>query len=281
MSYQYHDSLEGLLLGKNTKYHDQYDITLLQRISRSIHRESLGYSLEKLPFEGGDIWTFYELSWLNTKGLPQVAIAYVEVDAWSNNLIESKSLKLYLNSFNQTIFSDWGAVQNTLQRDLADCAQGKVTVQLTTLNSSEVHPVIKFNGECIDDQSIEISDYEFNSELLKNAVDKAHVVEKTLLSHLLKSNCPITNQPDWGSIMIRYRGPYINIEALLRYLIAFRHHNDFHEQCVERIFRDIQRFCYPEVLSIYARYTRRGGLDINPWRTNTKFIVPKGRLVRQ
>ncbi|MEG2041180.1 MAG: NADPH-dependent 7-cyano-7-deazaguanine reductase QueF, partial [Hafnia sp.] len=264
MSYQDHKALSGLTLGKETEYRDQYDATLLQPVPRSMNREPLGLYPETLPFRGGDIWTLYELSWLNAKGLPQVAIADVELDAFSHNLIESKSFKLYLNSFNQTRFADWNEVQTTLQRDLAHCAQGNVSVQLMSLDSVEGQAIASFDGECIDHQDIEITHYEFNAELLKNAANKQAIVEETLVSHLLKSNCLITHQPDWGSVMIQYRGPKIDREALLRYLVSFRHHNEFHEQCVERIFCDIQRFCQPETLSVYARYTRRGGLDINP-----------------
>lgn len=281
MSYQDHKALSGLTLGKATEYRDQYDATLLQPVPRSMNREPLGLYPETLPFRGGDIWTLYELSWLNAKGLPQVAIADVELDAFSHNLIESKSFKLYLNSFNQTRFADCNEVQATLQRDLAHCAQGNVSVQLMSLDSVEGQAIASFDGECIDHQDIEITHYEFNAELLKNAANKQAIVEETLVSHLLKSNCLITHQPDWGSVMIQYRGPKIDREALLRYLVSFRHHNEFHEQCVERIFCDIQRFCQPETLSVYARYTRRGGLDINPWRTNTPFVAPKSRLVRQ
>ncbi|KID04346.1 7-cyano-7-deazaguanine reductase [Hafnia alvei] len=281
MSYQDHQALAGLTLGKATEYRDSYDASLLQPVPRSMNREPLGLYPDSLPFTGGDIWTLYELSWLNAKGLPQVAIADVELDAFSQNLIESKSFKLYLNSFNQTRFANWDDVQTTLQRDLSHCAQGDVRVQLMKLDEVEGQPIAAFSGECIDNLDIEIDSYEFDAELLKNAADPQNVIEETLVSHLLKSNCLITHQPDWGSVMIQYRGPAINREALLRYLVSFRHHNEFHEQCVERIFCDIQRFCQPETLSVYARYTRRGGLDINPWRTNTPFVAPKGRLVRQ
>jgi len=196
------------------------------------------------------------------------------------NLVESKSFKLYLNSFNQTRFDSWDDVQRTLERDLSACAQGNVTVALYRLNELEGQPIAHFHGACIDDQDIEIDNYEFSTDYLENATG-GKVVEETLVSHLLKSNCLITHQPDWGSVQIQYRGPKIDREKLLRYLVSFRHHNEFHEQCVERIFNDIQRFCQPEKLSVYARYTRRGGLDINPWRTNTDFAPAIGRLVRQ
>ncbi|MCG7782046.1 NADPH-dependent 7-cyano-7-deazaguanine reductase QueF [Lelliottia amnigena] len=280
MSYENHQALTGLTLGKTTDYHDTYDASLLQGVPRSLNRDPLGLSADALPFVGGDIWTLYELSWLNARGLPQVAVGHVELDYASVNLVESKSFKLYLNSFNQTRFDSWDDVQRTLERDLSACAQGNVTVALYRLNELEGQPIAHFHGACIDDQDIEIDNYEFSTDYLENATG-GKVVEETLVSHLLKSNCLITHQPDWGSVQIQYRGPKIDREKLLRYLVSFRHHNEFHEQCVERIFNDIQRFCQPEKLSVYARYTRRGGLDINPWRTNTDFAPAIGRLVRQ
>ncbi|MBL5885217.1 NADPH-dependent 7-cyano-7-deazaguanine reductase QueF [Lelliottia aquatilis] len=280
MSYENHQALSGLTLGKTTAYRDTYDASLLQGVPRSLNRDPLGLKADTLPFVGGDIWTLYELSWLNARGLPQVAVGHVELDYASLNLVESKSFKLYLNSFNQTQFDSWEDVQRTLERDLSACAQGKVTVALYRLNELEGQPVAHFHGTCIDDQDISIESYEFSTDYLHNAAGEK-VVEETLVSHLLKSNCLITHQPDWGSVQIQYRGPKIDREKLLRYLVSFRHHNEFHEQCVERIFNDIQRFCQPEKLSVYARYTRRGGLDINPWRTNTDFVPATGRLVRQ
>ncbi|WNN43540.1 NADPH-dependent 7-cyano-7-deazaguanine reductase QueF [Winslowiella toletana] len=275
-----HQALHGLTLGKATEYHDSYDASLLQAVPRSMNREPLGLYPDYLPFSGADIWTLYELSWLNNKGVPQVAIGEVVLNASSLNLIESKSFKLYLNSFNQTPFADWGEVRQTLERDLSACAQGDVSVALFRLQEIEGQPMGHFDGNCIDEQDITIDNYQFNADYLENATS-SEVVSETLVSHLLKSNCLITNQPDWGSVQIRYRGPRIDREALLRYLVSFRHHNEFHEQCVERIFNDIQRFCQPETLSVYARYTRRGGLDINPWRSNCDFIPSHSRLVRQ
>ncbi|MGK3358683.1 NADPH-dependent 7-cyano-7-deazaguanine reductase QueF [Enterobacter kobei] len=280
MSYENHQALTGLTLGKSTDYRDAYDASLLQGVPRSLNRDPLGLHADALPFVGGDIWTLYEISWLNARGLPQVAVGHVELDYASQNLVESKSFKLYLNSFNQTKFNHWDEVQQTLERDLTACAQGHVSVSLYRLHELEGQPIAHFNGTCIDDQDIEVENYEFSADYLENAAS-GKVVEETLVSHLLKSNCLITHQPDWGSVQIQYRGPKIDREKLLRYLVSFRHHNEFHEQCVERIFSDIQRFCQPEKLSVYARYTRRGGLDINPWRTNTDFVPATGRLVRQ
>ncbi|WP_312118121.1 NADPH-dependent 7-cyano-7-deazaguanine reductase QueF [Pantoea vagans] len=273
-------ALSNLTLGKPTAYHDRYDNSLLQAVPRSLNREPLGLFPDSLPFTGSDIWTLYELSWLNSKGLPQVAVGEVVLDAQSRNLIESKSFKLYLNSFNQTRFADWGEVRQTLERDLSACAEGEARVALFRLNEIEGQPIGHFEGCCIDEQDIAIDDYRFNADYLADAAG-SEIVEETLVSHLLKSNCLITNQPDWGSVMIRYKGPRIAREALLRYLVSFRQHNEFHEQCVERIFNDVMRFCHPEALTVYARYTRRGGLDINPWRTNVPFSPGFSRLVRQ
>lgn len=278
--YQDNQALAQLTLGKPTPYRDNYDPTLLQAVPRSMNREPLGLFPESIPFHGADIWTMYELSWLNARGVPQVAIGHVSLDATSENLIESKSFKLYLNSFNQTRFADWESVQKTLQQDLSACANGDIDVVLHPLHNFNQQPIAEFAGKCIDNQDIEIDDYQFSRDYLNNAAIGPDV-EETLVSHLLKSNCLITNQPDWGSVMIRYKGARIDQEKLLRYLVSFRHHNEFHEQCVERIFNDLMTLCAPEKLTVYARYTRRGGLDINPWRSNEEFTPAIGRLARQ
>ncbi|MBD2802022.1 NADPH-dependent 7-cyano-7-deazaguanine reductase QueF [Xenorhabdus sp. M] len=278
--YQDNEALTQLTLGKPTPYKDSYDPTLLQAVPRSLNREPLELYPDNLPFHGADIWTLYELSWLNTRGVPQVAIGHVSLDASSENLIESKSFKLYLNSLNQTRFDNWEAVQKTLQKDLAACANGGIEVVLHPLHNFNQQPIAEFAGECIDNQDIDIDDYQFDLNYLNGAAT-GPLVEETLVSHLLKSNCLITNQPDWGSVMIHYQGAKINQEKLLRYLVSFRHHNEFHEQCVERIFNDLMTLCSPEKLTVYARYTRRGGLDINPWRSNDVFTPATGRLARQ
>lgn len=278
--YSNHQALADLTLGQPTEYQDCYNPALLQAVPRSLNRQPLGINEDALPFHGADLWTLYELSWLNSKGLPQVAVGEVSVDADSVNLIESKSFKLYLNSFNQTRFADWGEVRQTLERDLAACAMGKVSVALFRLQEVEGQPIGHLEGTCIDEQDITIDSYTFDSSHLLQATSSA-VVQEQLVSHVLKSNCLITSQPDWGSVMISYRGPRIQREALLRYLVSFRLHNEFHEQCVERIFNNILRFCQPESLTVYARYTRRGGLDINPWRSNQLFFPGRSRLVRQ
>ncbi|MBG3013203.1 NADPH-dependent 7-cyano-7-deazaguanine reductase QueF [Proteus faecis] len=278
--YQGDKSLEALSLGKETQYHDQYDAGLLQGVPRSLNRDSLSLTAENLPFHGGDIWTMYELSWLNSKGLPQVAIGHVELDATTENLIESKSFKLYLNSFNQTRFESWDIVEKTLLNDLTTCAKGKVNLTIYPLSHFTSQPIVDFAGECIDEQDIEIDNYQFDVQWLNESTTDT-LVEETLVSHLLKSNCLITNQPDWGSVAIQYKGKKIDREKLLRYLVSFRQHNEFHEQCVERIFHDIMQLCTPETLTVYARYTRRGGLDINPWRSNCEFVPEISRLARQ
>ncbi|ROV59877.1 NADPH-dependent 7-cyano-7-deazaguanine reductase QueF [Vibrio ponticus] len=257
--------LAGLTLGQKTEYASQYNPSLLQPVPRSLNRDDLELG-DSLPFKGCDIWTLYELSWLNDKGLPQVAVGEVSIPATSANLIESKSFKLYLNSFNQTRFSSWDDVEKTLVKDLSACAGEEVSVTVRSVVDYTDSLIVTMQGDCIDEQDIEITSYEFDASLLANAAGK-EVVEEALHSHLLKSNCLITNQPDWGSVEIQYQGQKINREALLRYIVSFREHNEFHEQCVERIFTDIMKYCQPEKLTVYARYTRRGGLDINPFRS--------------
>ena len=279
MNYQ-DNSLKSLKLGQKTEYASQYDRTLLQPVPRALNRDGLGIT-QNQPFTiGADIWTAYEISWLNEKGLPQVAIADIYLDYQSQNLIESKSFKLYLNSFNQSKFADFNAVQQTMQRDLSECAQGDVKVRLNPVAVYDSQKIDHLQGDCIDEQDIEITSYEFNADWLKDCVSD-EIVEEKLVSHLLKSNCLITNQPDWGTLHIHYVGNKIDHEKLLRYVVSFRQHNEFHEQCVERIFCDLIHYAKPEKLSVYARYTRRGGLDINPFRSNFENLPENLRLARQ
>jgi 7-cyano-7-deazaguanine reductase len=228
------------------------------------------------------LWNLYELSWLNNSGLPVVAVAEVKVAADSRCLIESKSFKLYLNSFNQSHFADAATVEQTLAKDLKNCAEGDVEVSLIPIDSAYNNSALP--GINIDQQDIYIDEYQLKPSLLEAAANPQQQVSEKLNSHLLKSNCLITNQPDWASLYIDYQGPKINREALLRYLVSFRQHNEFHEQCVERIFCDIMHYCKPNELTVYARYTRRGGLDINPMRTNAANAEQKlgnWRLLRQ
>lgn len=279
MNYQ-DNSLKSLKLGQKTEYASQYDRTLLQPVPRALNRDGLGIT-QNQPFTiGADIWTAYEISWLNEKGLPQVAIADIYLDYQSQNLIESKSFKLYLNSFNQSKFANFNAVQQTMQRDLSECAQGDVKVRLNPVAVYDSQKIDHLQGDCIDEQDIEITSYEFNADWLKDCVSD-EIVEEKLVSHLLKSNCLITNQPDWGTLHIHYVGNKIDHEKLLRYVVSFRQHNEFHEQCVERIFCDLMHYAKPEKLTVYARYTRRGGLDINPFRSNFENLPENLRLARQ
>ncbi|MEH8152441.1 NADPH-dependent 7-cyano-7-deazaguanine reductase QueF [Aeromonas caviae] len=271
-------ALQGLSLGQQSAYISQYTPSLLQPVPRSLNRDDLGLRGE-LPFQGCDVWTLYELSWLNAKGKPVVAIGEVFVPATSPNLIESKSFKLYLNSFNQTSCDSLEAVQALLVQDLSGCAGAPVSVTLFTLDQAP-HQITQLPGECIDSLDIEVDGYEFDETLLQGAAGR-EIVEETLHSHLLKSNCLVTSQPDWGSVVIHYRGPRLDREKLLRYLISFRQHNEFHEQCIERIFTDLKHFCAPEQLTVHARYTRRGGLDINPFRSDWESVPANLRLIRQ
>ncbi|MDX7716595.1 NADPH-dependent 7-cyano-7-deazaguanine reductase QueF [Aeromonas caviae] len=271
-------ALQGLSLGQQSAYISQYTPSLLQPVPRSLNRDDLGLRGE-LPFQGCDVWTLYELSWLNAKGKPVVAIGEVFVPATSPNLIESKSFKLYLNSFNQTRCDSLEAVQALLVQDLSGCAGAPVSVTLFTLDQAP-HQIAQLPGECIDNLDIEVDGYEFDATLLQGAAGR-EIVEETLHSHLLKSNCLVTSQPDWGSVVIHYRGPRLDREKLLRYLISFRQHNEFHEQCIERIFTDLKHFCAPEQLTVHARYTRRGGLDINPFRSDWEPVPANQRLIRQ
>jgi len=253
-------------LGKKVDYQDHYDPSLLFPIPRRVKREEIGVDEARLPFRGVDIWNGYELSWLNARGKPQIAIATFAIPAESPCLIESKSFKLYLNTFNQTRLDDDRALVDCLTRDLSQAAGAPVAVALTRPADFAAERFAELPGESIDGLDIAVDDYSPDPSRLH--AEAGDVVEETLCSDLLKSNCLVTGQPDWGSVTLHYRGARIDREGLLRYLIGFRQHNEFHEQCVERIFTDVLRQCRPETLTVYARYTRRGGLDINPWRSN-------------
>lgn len=280
MTKSHADVLAALSLGKITDYIDHYTPSLLQAVPRSLGRQSLGLAEASLPFVGQDIWHGYELSWLNAKGKPMVALATFIVPYNSPNLIESKSFKLYLNSFNQSRFADLGLVYQALQQDLSACAGKPVQVSLHNVSEIMTFQPTWIPGVCLDELDISIEQYQYDPGLLALAPVRGKVEEK-LHSHLLKSNCLITSQPDWASVFIHYRGAAISHEALLKYLISFRSHNEFHEQCIERIFIDIWQAAKPEFLAVYARYTRRGGLDINPLRSSEPYTAPNIRLSRQ
>jgi 7-cyano-7-deazaguanine reductase len=267
-------------LGKSSAYRTDYAPELLFPIPRQQKRDELGIS-GTLPFFGVDIWNAYEISWLNLRGKPQVAIATITVPADSPNIVESKSFKLYLNSFNQTRLANTEALLTLLRADLSAAVGAPVHIALATPETFNQVKMGELDGLLLDRLDIEVENYSPAPDLLTANFDET-MVEETLTSHLLKSNCLVTGQPDWASVQIHYVGPQINQEALLRYLIGFREHNEFHEQCVERIFIDVLRHCKPTKLAVYARYTRRGGLDINPWRSNFSGAPPRNlRTARQ
>jgi len=265
-------------LGQPTLYADQYDAALLFPIARAPQRTELGIGTA-LPFLGADLWTAFELSWLNLRGKPQVALAHITVPCESVNIIESKSLKLYLGSFNNTRFPDAAEVLSRLRADLTEAAwrggivQSSVGVRLVAPELFEREPIEELDGLSLDRLELDCDRYTPAPELLSAATEEAPVTE-VLTSNLLRSNCPVTDQPDWGSVQISYSGPQIDQAGLLRYIISFRNHQGFHEHCVERMFIDIQARCRPHKLSVYARYTRRGGLDINPFRTSYPQALP-------
>ncbi len=268
-------------LGRRVEYSNRYEPSLLYSIEREEKRRELGIDTE-FKFSGEDIWNAYEISWLNLSGVPQVAIGEFRVPSSSPKIIESKSLKLYLNSFNQSTFGSLSAVEATIQTDLMEMANSDIEVKLSNVDSDDNQTITSFDALCIDDCDIKITDYNYNPNLLAlTDTSSLELVDEKLCSHLLKSNCLITNQPDWASILIEYKGRKISHSSLLRYLVSFRTHNEFHEQCVERIFCDLMNSCKPQELTVYARYTRRGGLDINPWRSNCLSTMDNIRLSRQ
>nr|WP_284732826.1 NADPH-dependent 7-cyano-7-deazaguanine reductase QueF [Larsenimonas rhizosphaerae] len=265
-------------LGRSSAYPEQYDPTLLFPIERILNRAALGLDRDVLPFVGEDEWQAFELSWLNARGKPIVAIARFNVPAASPRLIESKSWKLYLNSFNQTRFGSSVEVRDCLMRDLSHAAGAEVSVALFGVEDVLLAPS-PLPGECLDDLDIDVATYTPDPSLLHTRGD---IVEETLHSHLLKSNCPVTGQPDWGSVVIDYRGPRIDHEGLLAYLISYRQKQDFHEHCVESLFMDLMTYAAPESLMVMARYVRRGGLDISPWRATPDKAAPESlRTMRQ
>lgn len=264
-------------LGQATDYPDAYDVHLLQPIPRELTRATLGLESDLLPFHGVDVWTHYEVSWLDANGKPVVAIGEIRVPANSPNLIESKSLKLYFNSLNFQVFDSADAFIQQVEHDLSATAEAAVGLTLQLVH--EAHTIDEFPGLCLDDLPLKTSSYLPDPSLLR--CDESTCVDEVWHSHLLRTNCPVTDQPDWGSVIIHYQGPRIQPESLLAYLVSFRRHSDFHEQCVERIFVDLQQYAGAQALSVYARYTRRGGLDINPFRSNFEQLTTRWRTSRQ
>lgn len=277
------NELSNTPLGKVTAYIDTYSPDLLVGIPRMIARKEIGLTTKNIHFHGHDFWNCYELSWLNLSGKPCVALLSFIVPFDSELISESKSVKLYLNSFNNTRMINKDQVLNTITKDLSNIVKAPVKAEIKEINDLSGSKILSFSGLCIDDLEIEIDEYKVNSNLLM-LESHNEVVEERLYSNLLKSNCLITNQPDWATIQIKYKGPKIHHESLLKYIVSFRNHNEFHEQCVERVFCDIMRVCKPVELEVFAKYTRRGGIDISPYRTN-KIIedteVYKYRDVRQ
>jgi 7-cyano-7-deazaguanine reductase len=250
-------------LGKQVPYQDTYAPELLFPIARQGKRSEIGLRGDALPFVGEDIWNAYELSWLDLRGKPVVALGRFRVPASSPNLIESKSLKLYLNAYSQERMPDVDAVRATIENDLSAAAGKKVTVEILPLGARPERRFADPEGFCLDGLDIGIDTYQLCPDALRSGGGQ---VAETLYSHLLKSNCPVTGQPDWGMLAVRYVGPAIDRAGLLRYIVSFRQHGEFHEQCVEQAFCDILERCGPSSLAVWARYTRRGGLDINPFR---------------
>jgi 7-cyano-7-deazaguanine reductase len=296
---------ERSLLGKPTAYIDHYQPELLYPISRSAKRSELGLHSSALPFMGADIWNAYELSWLNPKGKPQIAMVRLVVPVDSPNIIESKSMKLYFNSFSQTTFDNSNEVLACIKKDMVKALMSPLNAPAQPIDSPAGQPpagpltalalgielieperfmkerIVDFEGLDLDRLDIECVHYQPRAQLLQAHPGQSPVTQ-TLRSNLLKSNCLVTGQPDWGSVQIHYTGNEIDQEGLLAYLVSFRDHHEFHEQCVERIFMDIWTRCHPSRLSVYARYTRRGGLDINPFRTShAERLPPQARLARQ
>lgn len=265
-------------LGRQSEYPQHYTPTLLHPIARAESRASLGIA-NKLPFYGEDIWNAWELTWLDRTGKPIAANAEIRVPVDSRNLVESKSLKLYLNSFSMSNFESLESVAETVERDLQECVDGNARVVLERPDATEARATSALTGICVDDLDVSCDVYDVDATLL--VADADQIVTATLYSHLLRSMCPVTAQPDSGSVSIHYCGPKIDAASFLRYIVSFRNHQDFHESCVERMFLDIQEHCGTNQLSVYARYQRRGGIDINPFRSTEKIPATNLRLWRQ
>jgi 7-cyano-7-deazaguanine reductase len=267
-------------LGKQSEPVSVYTPSLLAAISRSDARAGLGINNEPLPFSGMDIWNAYELSWLNMNGKPEIALAEISIPCASPSLVESKSLKLYLNSLNQTQFHNRQEVKQTIETDLETTIGSQVMVDVHPVSHPPARKITDFPGDCLDELDVKIKSYQPDPELLELESEEVEVNE-SLYTHLFRSTCPVTGQPDWASIQVAYTGQAINRESLLKYLVSYREHQGFHEQCIEKIFVDIFQRCSPARLTVYGRFLRRGGLDINPYRTNVAEPPVNDRLVRQ
>ena len=265
-------------LGRAISYPRRYDPDLLHPIARATGRAALPPAALR-TLQGADFWTAFELSWLGPRGMPRVAVAEIAVPCTSPNIVESKSLKLYLNSLNDTRFATSDAVAARMRTDISTCCGAPVEVSLYNLGDHARLEIRPPAGECLD--VIELDEPGFAPDATNLRAARGTRVAEVLYSDLLKTNCPVTGQPDWATVVVDYCGPRIDRAGLLAYILSFRHHSDFHEHCVERMFCDLWCQVQPERLSLMARYTRRGGIDINPWRTSGAGAPPQGRLVRQ
>lgn len=262
-----------------TEYVTTYMPSLLESVGRSNQRQTLGIADDALPFKGMDVWNAYEFSWLNSKGKPEVAVAQLQIPGKSAQIIESKSLKLYLGSYSGTPFGHRNEVIQTLESDLTLAAQAPVGVSLLTPEQVQHEGMGQFTGTNLDNLDIEIDEYYWNPDFLE--LESSTIVRESVYTHLFKSLCPMTGQPDYASVLVQYNGNSISHEGLLRYLVSYREHAEFAEQVTERIFVDIMNRCAPERLAVSARYTRRGGIDINAHRTHEEALPPEVRLWRQ
>lgn len=268
-------------LGQSVEFRQDYSPEILFPIARSENRIRLDIDQNALPFFGYDLWNAYEFSWLNNKGKPQCAVLQMKVPVNSKNMVESKSLKLYLNSFNFKSFESKQALLQCLSRDISSCVAEEVYLELYPLNDLKNLGINYMDAYCLDDIDCEVTDFELNPSYLMLSEQSMHRTEEKLCTHLFRSLCPVTNQPDWASVFVHYQGNAFAQEGLLKYLLSFRNHRGFHEDCVERIFCDIEKKLKPEKLSIAAYFTRRGGIDINPFRSNCEHSIEALRLVRQ
>ncbi len=264
-------------LGRDAEFPTTVDPGVLFPIARDVARKPLGIDAAALPFKGADLWTAWELSWLDARGKPCIAVAELQVPCASPNLVESKSLKLYLNGYAMTRFDNADAVRARIAQDVSVCVGAQVEVGLLRRADFEELEVGEFPGEPLDDLQLDVADYAppRADHLRRHA--GARVIGESLVTHAFRSRCPVTGQPDWASVQVRYRGRAIEHAGLLRYLVSFRDHPDFHEACVERMFVDIRERCAPVELRVYARFLRRGGIDINPWRATPGLAAPVGR----
>lgn len=261
-------------LGRHTEYPTTVDPSVLFAVARAQARDPLGFDADALPFTGVDVWNAWEFSWLDVRGLPRVAVLRLSVPCVSPNIVESKSLKLYLGGYAMTPFTGPEAVRVRVERDVSVCVGEKVAVTLLDAHDVERAGIDALAGESLDDQRIEADGYgPPRPELL---IANGAIIDEALSTRLFRSLCPVTGQPDWASVVLRYRGPAIEHAGLLRYLVSYRQHPDFHEACVERIFNDVMARCAPQGLSVYARFLRRGGIDINPWRATPRFAEAPG-----